>query len=154
MRKKLADLYFSNRLYKSAPFVFVKVAPTPLALPKIIHVNKVVLEKIGLDQNIVDNPSFLRFLNGDLDFEGLFFGASFYSGHQFGQYVPKLGDGRAVMIAEIKNENNEYFELQLKGSGITPFSRMGDGKAVVRSSIREYLASAHMNALNIPTTAA
>ena len=154
MRKKLADLYFTNRLYKSVPFIFEKVAPTPLTLPKIIHVNVGTFEKLGLDQNIIENPSFLRFLNGDLDFEGLFFGASFYSGHQFGQYVPKLGDGRAIMIAEIKNENDQYFELQTKGSGKTPFSRMGDGKAVVRSSVREDLASAHMNALNIPTTEA
>lgn len=154
MGKKLADLHFTNRLYKAAPFIFAKVAPTALATPKIIHVNNDMLNKLGLDESIIENPSFLRFLNGDLDFEGLFFGASFYSGHQFGHYVPRLGDGRAITMAEIKNESNEHFELQLKGSGLTPFSRMGDGKAVVRSSVREYLASAHMNALNIPTTEA
>lgn len=154
MGKKLADLHFTNRLYKSAPFIFAKVTPTALSNPKLLHVNLNMLHRLGLDESMVENPSFLRFLNGDLDFEGLFFGASFYSGHQFGHYVPRLGDGRAITITEIKNDFNEHFELQLKGSGLTPFSRMGDGKAVVRSSIREYLASAHMNALSIPTTEA
>ena len=152
MGKKLADLHYTNRLYKAAPFLFVKVVPTALTSPKILHVNSELLNQLGLDLSITDNPSFLRFLNGDLDFEGLFFGSSFYSGHQFGHYVPRLGDGRAVMMGEIKNEQGQYFELQLKGSGLTPFSRMGDGKAVVRSSVREYLASAHMRALSIPTT--
>ncbi|MEA9356391.1 YdiU family protein [Bacteriovorax sp. PP10] len=154
MGKKLADLHFTNRLYKSAPFLFAKVNPTALSNPKLLHVNTQMLHRLGLDESMIGNPSFLRFLNGDLDFEGLFFGASFYSGHQFGHYVPRLGDGRAITIAEIKNDYNEHFELQLKGSGLTPFSRMGDGKAVVRSSIREYLASAHMKALSIPTTEA
>ena len=154
MGKKLADLDFTNRLYKAAPFIFAKVTPTALIGPKILHVNLELLSQLGLDSSIINNPSFLRFLNGDLEFEGLFFGSTFYSGHQFGHYVPRLGDGRAVMMGEIKNEQGQYFELQLKGSGLTPFSRMGDGKAVVRSSIREYLASTHMQALSIPTTEA
>jgi uncharacterized protein YdiU (UPF0061 family) len=154
MGKKLADLHFTNRLYKSAPFIFSKVAPTQLTNPKILHVNLGLLERLELDESLTKNPSFLRFLNGGLDFEGLFFGASFYSGHQFGHYVPRLGDGRALLMAEMRTDGGEYYELQLKGSGLTPFSRMGDGKAVVRSSIREYLASAHMKALGIPTTEA
>lgn len=152
--KKLADLTFSNRLYKTAPFLFVKVTPAALTEPKIIHINHELLNRLEIDSNLTNNPSFLRFLNGDLDFEGLFFGSSFYSGHQFGHYVPRLGDGRAIMLGEVETESHQHFELQLKGSGLTPFSRMGDGKAVVRSSIREYLASAHLKALNIPTTEA
>lgn len=154
MGKKLADLHFTNRLYKAAPYIYLKVTPTALINPKILHVNKEMLNELDLEESIVENPSFLRFINGDLDFEGLFFGASFYSGHQFGHYVPRLGDGRALMMAEIKTSKNKFFELQLKGSGLTPFSRMGDGKAVVRSSIREYLASAHLKALGVPTTEA
>ncbi len=152
--KKLADLTFSNRLYKRAPFLFAKVAPEPLSQPKIIHINTELLKRLEIDPNLTSNPSFLRFINGDLDFEGLFFGASFYSGHQFGHYVPRLGDGRAIMLGEVETHDHNFFELQLKGSGLTPFSRMGDGKAVVRSSIREYLASAHLKALGIPTTEA
>lgn len=151
---KLADLNFTNRLYKSCPHIFVKVESTPLTHPVLLHVNRELLNRLEIDPRELEKSSFLRFLNGDLEFEGLIFSSSFYSGHQFGYYVPKLGDGRALMLGEIKTSKNEYFELQLKGAGLTPFSRMGDGKAVVRSSIREYLASAHMRALNIPTTEA
>jgi uncharacterized protein YdiU (UPF0061 family) len=154
MGKKLADLEFSNRLYKEAPFIFSRVKAEPLTDPKIVHVNQELLNLLELDPKIIDNPTFLQFINGDLEFEGPFYGASFYSGHQFGSYVPRLGDGRALMLGEIKTSQNRFFELQLKGSGLTPFSRMGDGKAVVRSSLREYLASAHLKALKIPTTEA
>ena len=77
-----------------------------------------------------------------------------YSGHQFGHYVPQLGDGRALMLGEWTNSKGQAYELQLKGSGLTPFSRMGDGRAVLRSSIREYLASEALHALGIPTTRA
>ncbi len=152
--KKLADLAFSNRLYKTAPFIFAKVKPEALTSPKIVHINQELLNRLELNPEQITNPTFLRFINGDLDFEGLFFGASFYSGHQFGQYVPRLGDGRAIMLGEVETSDQHFYELQLKGSGLTPFSRMGDGKAVLRSSIREYLASAHLKALNIPTTEA
>lgn len=154
MRKKLTELTFTNRLHQSAPFLFISVGPEPLLNPKILHVHKELLARLGLDPQIIEQPSFLRFLNADLSFEGVFFGASFYSGHQFGHYVPRLGDGRALMLGEIKTSEGQFFELQLKGSGLTPFSRMGDGKAVVRSSLREYLASAHLKALGIPTTEA
>ncbi len=154
MGKKLAELNFTNRLYKTAPFLFAAVKPQPLLHPRVLHQNLELIKRLGIDESATTNPSFLRFLNGDLEFEGLFFGASFYSGHQFGHYVPRLGDGRAIMLGEIENEEGAFFELQLKGSGLTPFSRMGDGKAVVRSSLREYLASAHMKALGIPTTEA
>lgn len=153
MEKKLADLNFSNRLYTASPSLFLSVKPTPLENPTLLHVNIKLLNELGLSSEIVKNPSFLRFVNGDLEFEGPFFGSSFYAGHQFGYFVPRLGDGRAIMIGEIATEKC-FFELQLKGSGLTPFSRSGDGKAVVRSSIREYLASAHLKSLNIPTTEA
>ncbi len=151
---KLADLKFTNRLRESCPHLFVKVESTPLENPVLLHTNLDLLNRLGIDPYEKEKSSFVRFVNGDLDFEGLFFGASYYSGHQFGYYVPRLGDGRALMLGEIENEKGEHFELQLKGSGLTPFSRMGDGKAVVRSSIREYLASAHLKALNVPTTEA
>jgi len=154
MGKKLADLNFTNRLFTRAPFLFSKVAPTPLSQASFLHININLLSRLGIDEYLVETQSFLRFCNGDLDFEGLFYGASVYSGHQFGYYNPKLGDGRAITLGELKNEDENFFELQLKGSGLTPFSRMGDGKAVLRSSVREYLASAHLKALGIPTTEA
>lgn len=78
--------------------------------------------------------------------------ASVYAGHQFGTYVPQLGDGRAVMLAEVANQQGDTWELQLKGAGVTPYSRDGDGQAVLRSCVREYLGSEAMAALGVPTT--
>ena len=77
-----------------------------------------------------------------------------YSGHQFGVYVPQLGDGRAILLGEVRNERGEKWDLHLKGAGLTPFSREGDGRAVLRSTIREYLCSEAMHGLGIPTTRA
>ncbi len=80
--------------------------------------------------------------------------ASVYSGHQFGQWAGQLGDGRAILLGEIETRRDQTFELQLKGAGLTPYSRMGDGRAVLRSSIREFLCSEAMHGLGIPTTRA
>jgi uncharacterized protein YdiU (UPF0061 family) len=80
--------------------------------------------------------------------------AMLYSGHQFGVYVPQLGDGRAILLGEVKNDQGERWDLHLKGAGMTPFSRDGDGRAVLRSTIREYLCSEAMHGLGIPTTRA
>jgi uncharacterized protein YdiU (UPF0061 family) len=80
--------------------------------------------------------------------------AMLYAGHQFGHFVPQLGDGRAILLGEVKNRAGEHWDLQLKGAGATPFSRSGDGRAVLRSSIREYLCSEAMHGLGIPTTRA
>lgn len=151
---KLADLNFTNRLYKSCPYLFVKVKSTPIENPMLLHTNIDLLKRLEIDPYEMEKASFVRFINGDLEFDGLFFGSSYYAGHQFGFFVPRLGDGRALMLAEIETSYGEHYELQLKGAGLTPFSRMGDGRAVVRSSIREYLASIHLSALGIPTTEA
>lgn len=153
MGKKLADFEFSNRLLKECSFLWAKVQPEPLTNPQALHINTDLMNRMGFDDSVKSSPSFLRFCNGDLEFEGVVFASTVYSGHQFGHYVPRLGDGRALIIGEAQT-NEGMLEWQLKGSGLTPFSRMGDGKAVVRSSIREYLASAHMHALGIPTTEA
>ena len=77
-----------------------------------------------------------------------------YAGHQFGNWVPRLGDGRAVLLGELIDKENQRWDIQLKGSGKTPFSRSGDGKAVLGPVLREYLISEAMNALRIPTTLA
>jgi uncharacterized protein YdiU (UPF0061 family) len=151
---KLGELNFTNRLNNFFPEAFINVQGTPLTAPVLLHSNLSVMSKLDLDPYELKKASFLKFLNADLKFEGPFFGASYYSGHQFGYYVPRLGDGRALMLGEVQNSEGHYFELQLKGAGRTPFSRSGDGRAVVRSSIREYLASAHLKALSIPTTEA
>ena len=80
--------------------------------------------------------------------------AMVYSGHQFGGYNPRLGDGRGLLLGEVVNEAGEYWDLHLKGAGQTPYSRSGDGRAVLRSSIREFLASEHLHALGIPSSRA
>lgn len=154
MSKKVTSFNFTNRIFTQVEEIFVPTKTTPLKNPQIIHINDQVRALLEIDKNHLEAPSFLRFINGDLEFEGEVFVASVYSGHQFGHYVEQLGDGRAITLGEIKTDRDEFFELQLKGSGKTPFSRMGDGKAVYRSSVREYLASAHLEALGIPTTKA
>jgi uncharacterized protein YdiU (UPF0061 family) len=103
----------------------------------------------GWDPAWLDQPDVLQALSGNRLLDGSQPLASVYSGHQFGQWAGQLGDGRAILLGEAQG-----WEIQLKGAGLTPFSRMGDGRAVLRSSIREFLASEAMHALGIPTTRA
>lgn len=152
--KKISDLNFSNRLSNQCPYLFEAVTPTPLNDVKLLHVNSVLANQLEISPEEFQKKSTLELLNGNLHFDGIRFLSSYYAGHQFGHFVPRLGDGRAISMGEICNSKNEFFELQLKGAGLTPFSRMGDGKAVLRSSIREYLASAHLKALGVKTTEA
>ena len=131
---------------------FSQVKPTPLTQrPKLVHLNSELLATLGLDhlseQNLCDLLSSQSIVS---DYPAL---AAVYMGHQFGHAVPRLGDGRALLIAEHEYAG-ETWELQLKGAGKTPYSRMGDGRAVLRSSIREYLASHAMQHLLVPTTQA
>jgi uncharacterized protein YdiU (UPF0061 family) len=120
--------------------------------PFLISYNHALAAELGLpeanEQELADIFSGKKLPNGA---EVI---SSIYAGHQFGSYVPQLGDGRAHLIGEILNPKGKSFELQLKGSGKTPYSRFGDGKAVLRSSIREYLCSEAMHGLGIPTTRA
>ena len=99
-------------------------------------------------------PEFAGVFGGSLLVPGMDPLAMLYSGHQFGVYVPQLGDGRAILLGEVKNERGERWDLHLKGAGLTPFSRDGDGRSVLRSAIREYLCSEAMHGLGIPTTRA
>lgn len=128
------------------------IEPTPLNYDvKLLHINHALLNRLDLDD--LSENELIQICSGQLhlhDYQSL---ATYYMGHQFGVPVAKLGDGRAILIAEQKS-NNKIYELQLKGSGKTPFSRMGDGRAVLRSSIREYLVSHAMYQLGVPTTEA
>jgi uncharacterized protein YdiU (UPF0061 family) len=137
-----------NNTFRSLPaFLFETVKPTPIIHPKLIHVTK-----ISEDLNLGLTPEELvNWLNGEMVLQGEERIASRYAGHQFGVWAGQLGDGRAISLGEISNGLG-HFEIQTKGSGLTPFSRMGDGKAVIRSSVREYLCSEAMYGLNIPTT--
>lgn len=125
------------------------VQPVPLRDPQACCVSPAAARLLGL---AVDDPSIAAVCNGQLPARAVPL-ALVYSGHQFGGYNPRLGDGRAILLGEME-QAGQRFELQLKGAGPTPYSRQGDGRAVLRSSIREFLCSEAMHGLGIPTTRA
>ncbi|NOQ31597.1 MAG: YdiU family protein [Helicobacteraceae bacterium] len=132
--------------YLKLPELFYhKVDPTPLLKPFLISKNSELLKELGID---VNDEELVKLINGSSAFSGSEPYAMCYAGHQFGHFVPRLGDGRAINLGKTESGWN----LQLKGSGLTRYSRNGDGRAVLRSSIREYLMSEAMFALGIPTT--
>lgn len=126
----------------------------PLPTPTLLHLNVALAESLGIGPEDRATPEFASILAGNAPWPGFEPRASVYAGHQFGQFVPQLGDGRALLIAEIDDRAGRGHEIQLKGAGPTPYSRHADGRAVLRSSIREYLCSEAMHALGIPTTRA
>ena len=126
--------------------------PTPFPNPFVVSVNPAAAELLNLDSDEFTRPDFAEYFCGAKLLPGSDPIAMLYSGHQFGHYVPQLGDGRAIMLGEVVTEQGNRWELQLKGAGLTRFSRDGDGRAVLRSTIREYLCGEAMHALGIPTT--
>jgi protein adenylyltransferase len=134
------------------PYV-APVPTTPLPLPAVLHANSALAEELGVPASTLRGEDFTAIVAGNAPWPGYAPHSSVYAGHQFGSYVPQLGDGRAHLVAEIESRQGRR-ELQLKGGGMTPYSRFADGRAVLRSSIREYLASEAMHALGIPTTRA
>ncbi|MBV8074490.1 MAG: YdiU family protein, partial [Candidatus Eremiobacteraeota bacterium] len=124
--------------------------PTPLPEPYLVAISGAAAQMLGSDsQSARNDPEFVALGAGNLIPEGIEPIAAIYAGHQFGTYVPQLGDGRAITLGEV-----EGYEWQLKGSGLTAFSRFADGRAVLRSTIREFLCSEALHALGIPTTRA
>ena len=122
--------------------------------PVLVHANAKAAELIGIDPVSFRDPAFARVFSGHEPIEGFTSLATVYAGHQFGVWVPQLGDGRALLIAQVRNARGELWDVQLKGAGRTPYSRFADGRAVMRSTIREYLCSEAMAGLGIPTTRA
>jgi protein adenylyltransferase len=152
---KLQELPFSNSFAALPDMFFSRVRPTPFdCAPELIHFNTAVAELLNLDAGCATEAQFADIFTGKTSLPGFDPLAMLYAGHQFGHYVPQLGDGRAILLGETINPRGERWELQLKGSGLTPYSRDGDGRAVLRSSIREYLCSEAMHGLGIPTTRA
>ena len=146
---KLNQLKVTNPYLKLPALCYDRVKPTPLKKPYLIHANPEVAKLLNIDKDELYTDEFIRFVNGELHIEGSDSFAMCYAGHQFGYFVPRLGDGRAINIGTINN-----LHLQLKGAGQTLYSRQGDGRAVIRSSIREYLMSEAMYGLGIETTRA
>lgn len=151
----LETLAFDNTYARLPQAFYARLNPTPFsAPPNLIHANQVAAELIDLDPEQLTRPEFAELFGGNALAPGMEPLAMLYSGHQFGVYVPQLGDGRAILLGEAKNEQGQRWDLHLKGAGMTPFSRDGDGRAVLRSTIREYLCCAAMQGLGIPTTQA
>ncbi|MFN3348679.1 protein adenylyltransferase SelO [Pseudorhodoplanes sp.] len=131
---------------------FQRVEPTPVAAPRLIALNDALAEALGLDPEFLKSPEGVAILAGNRIAEGSAPLAQAYAGHQFGNFVPQLGDGRAVLLGEVLAPSGERFDIQLKGSGPTRFSRRGDGRAALGPVIREYIVSEAMAALGLPTT--
>ncbi|MGE8690783.1 MAG: protein adenylyltransferase SelO [Achromobacter sp.] len=149
----LSDLRTVNS-FAGLPAAFhTRLAPQPLNNPRLLHANADAARLIGLDPAVLDTSEFLSVFSGAQPLPGGDTLAAVYSGHQFGVWAGQLGDGRAHLLGEVEGPEGSW-ELQLKGSGMTPYSRMGDGRAVLRSSVREYLASEAMHGLGVPTTRA
>jgi uncharacterized protein YdiU (UPF0061 family) len=131
---------------------FARVAPTPVASPRLIKLNRPLARHLGLDPDLLDSPEGAEILSGKRLPDGAEPIAMAYAGHQFGHFVPQLGDGRAILLGEVIDKDGIRRDIQLKGSGPTPFSRRGDGRAALGPVLREYIVSEAMFALGIPTT--
>lgn len=140
---------FDNSFQSLPRFFYEVVKATPLTSPSLIHISEL---KSILGLNTLGDTDILQWLNSEKRLDGDQRISTRYAGHQFGVWAGQLGDGRAISLGEFLTENNGRLEVQTKGSGLTPFSRMGDGKAVIRSSVREYICSIAMKGLGIPTT--
>lgn len=151
----LKSLVFENKFGSLPGQFYTNLMPTPLPAPYLVGVSRSMLAAIGLDSNSTEDLSFKQIFTGNqlgAHSQPL---AAVYSGHQFGVWAGQLGDGRAILLGDVATKHlASRMEVQLKGSGMTPYSRMGDGRAVLRSSIREFLCSEAMAALNIPTSRA
>ena len=160
-------LIFDNRLVRELPAdaiqggpprpvlqAFSFVQPTPVSAPKLLAVSTEFAARLGLSANDLNSAEFLAAFSGNTLIPSMQPHAVNYGGHQFGRWAGQLGDGRAISLGETVNAAGERWELQLKGAGPTPYSRHADGRAVLRSSLREFVCSEAMHHLGVPTTRA
>ena len=143
---------FDNSYARLPERFFARLPPTPVAAPRLIRLNDKLARHLGLDPQKLSSPEGVAILAGNAVpqlGEPL---AMAYAGHQFGTFVPQLGDGRAILLGEVVDVYGARRDIQLKGSGPTPFSRNGDGRAALGPVLREYIISEAMAALGIPTT--
>jgi len=134
--------------------LYSRVEPTPVAAPRLIAWSREVAAILDIDPADIESAAFAQVFGGNALLDGMQPYAANYGGHQFGNWAGQLGDGRAITLGETINAKGERWELQLKGAGPTPYSRTADGRAVLRSSIREFLCSEAMHHLGVPTTRA
>lgn len=145
---------FENPFIRQLPDAGSIVTPEPLPDAQCIVVSEHAASQIGMDANACTHPVWTQLFSGAQPIAGFQPFAQVYAGHQFGGYVPRLGDGRGLLLGQIRNQQGELWDIHLKGAGQTPYSRQGDGRAVLRSCIREFLASEALYALGIPTSRA
>ncbi len=144
---------FDNSFARLPEGFFAALAPTPVAAPSLIAFNHALAAQLNIVGDAKETE-LARLFSGNALPEGASPLAQLYAGHQFGQFNPQLGDGRALLLGEVVDDRGTRFDIQLKGSGPTPFSRMGDGRAWLGPVLREYLVSEAMAALGVPTTRA
>ncbi|WP_290688958.1 MULTISPECIES: protein adenylyltransferase SelO [unclassified Haematobacter] len=147
-------LPFDNSYARLPDRFFARQPATPVGAPRLIRLNRPLAERLGLNADWLSGPEGVAALAGNTVPEGAEPLAMAYAGHQFGGFVPQLGDGRAVLLGEVVAPDGARFDIQLKGAGRTPFSRMGDGRAWLGPVLREYIVSEAMAALGVPTTRA
>jgi uncharacterized protein YdiU (UPF0061 family) len=145
---------FDNTYARLPEHFYARQAPTPVAAPRLVKVNAELARLLGLDPDALSQTTGVEILAGNRVAEGSEPLSLAYAGHQFGHFVPRLGDGRANLLGEVIGRDGARYDIQLKGSGPTPFSRGGDGRAALGPVLREYILSEAMAALGIPTTRA
>ena len=144
--------HFDNSYAQLPERFYASLPPSPVPSPRLIRLNEVLARHLGLDPRQLSNESGIEILAGNRVPDGAMPLAMAYAGFQFGGWVPQLGDGRAILLGEVIDADGVRRDIQLKGAGRTPFSRMGDGRAVLGPVLREYIVSEAMAALGIPTT--
>ena len=154
MDASLPSIPFDNSYARLPDGFFARVRPTPVAEPRLLLLNEPLVRDLGLDVGQLRAPGGVSTLAGNALPDGADPLAMAYAGHQFGNWVPQLGDGRAILLGEILDDAGTRRDLQLKGAGRTPFSRGGDGRAWLGPVLREYVVSEAMAALGVPTTRA
>ncbi|MGA2851142.1 MAG: protein adenylyltransferase SelO [Terracidiphilus sp.] len=145
---------FDNTYARLPEYFYTRQSPTPVAAPRLVKVNAELARLLGLDPHALASSQGVEILSGNRVAEGSEPLAQAYAGHQFGHFVPRLGDGRANLLGEVIAQDGARYDIQLKGSGPTPFSRGGDGRAALGPVLREYIVSEAMAALGVPTTRA
>ena len=145
---------FDNSYARLPDRFYARVEPTPVRAPRLVKVNRGLAQVLGVDADALASPDGVAVLAGNAVPEGADPLALAYAGHQFGAFVRQLGDGRAILLGEVVGKDGRRRDVQLKGSGRTPFSRGGDGRAALGPVLREYVVSEAMAALGVPTTRA
>ncbi|MEO8627167.1 MAG: protein adenylyltransferase SelO [Betaproteobacteria bacterium] len=154
VRDLTSDPEAGSRVRQVHGALYSRVDPTPVSAPRLVAYSPEVAALLGIDPVYIASPAFANVFGGNALLDGMQPYAANYGGHQFGNWAGQLGDGRAITLGETINAVGQRWELQLKGAGRTPYSRTADGRAVLRSSVREFLCSEAMHHLGVPSTRA